>query len=87
MDTILVVFIFVIVISLLLISGVSSKSLRFIGGLIRKLAIGGMMIFLLNAAGGEIGLHVPINGYTVGIVGILGVPGLCSLAAIQYWVI
>ena len=76
-----------ILIVLLLFMGASFKPLRFMGGLCVKLIIGAMLLFFLNAFAGSFGIHIPINLVTAGISGILGVPGVLSLAAIQYWIL
>ncbi|MBD3110043.1 pro-sigmaK processing inhibitor BofA family protein [Bacillus sp. AGMB 02131] len=87
MEPFIIVSVIVAFIVLLLLTGASSKPLKFIGSLFAKVVIGGMMLFLLNAFGSSFGLHVPINAFTAGVAGILGIPGVLSLAAIQYWII
>jgi len=87
MEPLMVVSIIVISIVLLLLMGTPSKPLKFLGSLFAKVVIGGMLLFFLNAFGSSFGLHVPINAVTAGVAGILGVPGLLSLAAIQYWIL
>lgn len=87
MESFVVVLIIIGLIFLLLLMGTSSKPLKFIGSLFTKVVIGGMLLFFLNAFGSSFGLHVPINVFTAGVAGILGIPGLLSLAAIQYWIV
>jgi len=87
MEPLLVVSIIVSLIILLLLMGASSKPFRVVGNVFVKVIIGGMLLFFLNAFGSSFGLHVPINIITAGIAGLLGVPGLLSLAAIQHWVL
>lgn len=87
MESFVVVSIIIGLIVLLLLMGTSSKPLKFIGSLFAKVVIGGMLLFFLNAFGSSFGLHVPINVFTAGVAGILGIPGLLSLAAIQYWIV
>ena len=87
MEPLMVVSIIFILIVLLLLMGTPSKPLKFLGSLFTKVVIGGMLLFFLNAFGSNFGLHVPINAVTAGVAGILGVPGLLSLAAIQYWIL
>lgn len=87
MESFVVVSIIIGLIVLLLMMGTSSKPLKFIGSLFAKVVIGGMLLFFLNAFGSSFGLHVPINVFTAGVAGILGIPGLLSLAAIQYWIV
>lgn len=50
-----------------------------------KLAIGVVFLFIFNLLAGEFGLHIPINFFTVFISGFLGVAGVVSLAAIQFF--
>ncbi|MGM9928053.1 MAG: pro-sigmaK processing inhibitor BofA family protein [Bacillus sp. (in: firmicutes)] len=87
MEPIVVVSIIVGLILILLFLGTSFKPLRFIGGVMVKFVIGAMFLFFLNAFGSNIDLHVPINVATAGVAGFLGIPGLLSLAAIQYWIL
>ena len=87
MEPFVVVSIIIGLILLLLLMGTNSKPLKIIGSIFAKVVIGGMLLFFLNAFGSSFGLHVPINVFTAGVAGILGIPGLLSLAAIQYWII
>ncbi|MGN1400152.1 MAG: pro-sigmaK processing inhibitor BofA family protein [Bacillus sp. (in: firmicutes)] len=86
MESIIVISIIVSLILLLLFVGSSFTPLKWFGNLFVRVIIGAMLLFFLNAVGAGIGLHVPINAATAGIAGILGVPGVISLAAIQYWI-
>ncbi|WP_420850369.1 pro-sigmaK processing inhibitor BofA family protein [Peribacillus alkalitolerans] len=72
---------------LLLVMGAPVKPMRFIGGTFIKLIIGAIFLFFLNAFGNSIGIHVPINPATAAVAGFLGIPGVCALAAIQYWIV
>ena len=87
MEPIVIVTTIVVLILLLLFLGASFKPVRFVGNLLIKFVIGAMLLFFLNAFGGTVGLHVPINLTTAGIAGFLGFPVLMALAAIQYWVL
>ncbi|MDP4162967.1 MAG: pro-sigmaK processing inhibitor BofA family protein [Bacillota bacterium] len=87
MEPIIVISIISGFILLLLFSGGSFKPARFIGQAAIKLIIGALFLFFLNAAGSRYDIHVPINFATSAISGILGVPGLLALVAIQKWVI
>ena len=46
--------------------------------------LGGFFLWLINAAGGFIGLHMGINPMTALTVGVLGVPGVILLFVMQY---
>ena len=72
---------------LLLIAGVPRNPLRQTGKLIIRLVIGAVALFVINAAGGTYGIHIPINIPTTFISGILGVPGMAALVVIQKWII
>lgn len=82
-----VIFIMVGLIILLLFVGAPVKPLRFIANSTVKLGIGILFLFFLNVFGGAIGLHVPINLFTVVVSGFLGVFGVASLAAIHLFII
>ena len=72
---------------LLLIIGAPLKPIRLLGQGITKLIIGAVFLFFLNTVGNQVGIHVPINLVTSAVAGLLGVPGVAALAAIDYWVI
>jgi inhibitor of the pro-sigma K processing machinery len=68
---------------ILLFSSAPFKPIRFVGQAVVKLLIGALFLFFLNAAGNRYGIHVPINFGTSAVSGILGIPGLVALVAIQ----
>lgn len=72
---------------LLLIVGAPLKPIRLIGQGITKFVIGAVFLFFLNILGSQVGIHVPINLITSGVAGLLGIPGVAALTAIDYWVI
>jgi len=82
-----VITIMVALIILLLIVGAPVKPMRFIGHTTIKLGIGILFLFFVNVFGGAIGLHIPINLFTVIISGFLGLFGVASLAAIHLFII
>jgi len=83
----LVISIMVGLIILLLFVGAPVKPMRFIANSTVKLGIGVLFLFFLNVFGGAIGLHVPINLFTVFISGFLGLFGVASLASIHLFII
>ncbi|GLB62035.1 pro-sigmaK processing inhibitor BofA family protein [Cytobacillus sp. NCCP-133] len=87
MDPIVVISILGGLILLLLFIGAPVKPLRLIGQGTIKLIIGALLLFFLNAFGNQFGIQVPINLATSAISGLLGIPGLFALVAIQMWVI
>lgn len=72
---------------LLLIIGNPIKPLRFVGQGLIKIVIGALFLFFLNAIGTKYGIHVPINIATSTVSGILGIPGVVALVAIQHYVL
>ena len=84
-----VVFVAIIagLILLLLVVGAPLKPIRYVGQVVIKLVIGAVFLFFLNTLGNQVGIHVPINFVTSAIAGVLGIPGVAALAAIDYWVI
>lgn len=87
MSSTVVISIMIALIVLLLIIGAPVKPMRFIGQGTVKLGIGILFLFFLNVFGGAIGLHIPINLFTVIVSGFLGIFGLASLTAIHLFLI
>ncbi|OZU89502.1 transcriptional regulator [Virgibacillus indicus] len=87
MSSTLVISIMVALIVILLIVGAPSKPMRFIGHSTVKIGIGILFLFFFNVFGGAIGLHIPINLFTVIVSGFLGLFGLASLAAIHLFIL
>lgn len=53
--------------------------LKWTGRLMMNSLFGGIIIFVINYIGGNLGILLPLNIFTAGITGILGVPGLVML--------
>lgn len=87
MSSTIVITIMVSLIILLLFIGAPIKPTRFIAQSTVKLGIGILFLFFFNVFAGAIGLHIPINLFTVIVSGFLGLSGLVSLAAIQIFLI
>jgi inhibitor of the pro-sigma K processing machinery len=87
MDPVVVISILGGLIFLLLIIGAPAKPLRFIGQGAVKILIGAIFLFFLNAFGTSLGVYVPINIATAAVSGLLGIPGVFALVAIQTWII
>lgn len=87
MNPTFVIGIIVLLIVVLLFVGAPVKPMRFIAHTTVKLGIGILFLFFLNVFGGVIGLHVPINVFTVIISGFLGLFGVASLSAIQLFLL
>ncbi|QXM07147.1 pro-sigmaK processing inhibitor BofA family protein [Crassaminicella indica] len=46
--------------------------------------IGGIMLLLINLAGGFFDIHIAINPITALVAGLLGVPGVVLMIILQY---
>lgn len=71
----------------LLLIGAPIISMRVIGKTTVKLAIGILFLFFFNVFGGFLGLHLPINIFTVTVSSFLGLFGIVSLAAVHIFVL
>lgn len=60
---------------------------RFIGQSTIRITIGILILFFINVFGGSIGLHIPINVFTVLISSVLGLFGVISLACIHLFIL
>ncbi|KMY52152.1 pro-sigmaK processing inhibitor BofA family protein [Peribacillus loiseleuriae] len=87
MEPIVIVGVIAGLIVLLLFVGAPIRPIRLIGQGVVKLIIGAVFLFFLNVLGNQVGIHVPINLATSAVAGILGIPGVATLAAIDYWII
>ncbi|HEY4599865.1 MAG TPA: pro-sigmaK processing inhibitor BofA family protein [Cerasibacillus sp.] len=83
MSPILVISIIIGLIILVLFVGAPLRIMHLIGQSMVKVAIGLLLLFFINLFGGWIGLHVPINLFTVIVSGFLGLFGIVSLTAIH----
>lgn len=80
---------------LLIISGVllitvivrTKPDIRSFGYALLQLVIASVMLFLINGTGLFGDFTIPINLVTVLAIGVLGVPGLALLAAIQLTIV
>ncbi|PLR76777.1 pro-sigmaK processing inhibitor BofA [Bacillus sp. V3-13] len=87
MEPVIVISILGGLILLLLLIGAPIRPIRFAGQIFIKVLIGALFLFFLNAFGNKYGIHVPINLVTSSVSGLLGIPGLCALVAIQTWIL
>ncbi|MFB1051676.1 pro-sigmaK processing inhibitor BofA family protein [Paraliobacillus sp. JSM ZJ581] len=72
-----------VLIVLLLVVGAPLKPIRWLMRGSVKIIIGVLCLFFFNIFGASFGLHVPINIYNAGIIGLLGIPGFISLTALH----
>lgn len=87
MEPAYVIAVIVVLVLLLLFIGAPVKPIRFIGQGVIKILIGAMFLFFLNTLGNHYGIHVPINFITSAVSGLLGIPGIIALVAVQTWII
>lgn len=85
-ETVVIMSIVSLIVIILLI-GIPIRLTRFIGEGIARLVIGALFIFLINVVGGVLGIHLPINLFTVAVTGFLGIPGVVALIFLQQYVI
>lgn len=64
-----------------------SHTIRIVGNGVIRMTIGVLLLFFFNVFGGYIGLHIPINIFTVLVSSILGIFGVTSLAAIHIFIL
>ena len=64
---------------LLLIVGAPLKPIKWVGKGAIRLLIGALMLYFLNVFGNIIEYSLPINFFTAGVTGFLGIPGLITL--------
>ncbi|MBY0099732.1 pro-sigmaK processing inhibitor BofA family protein [Mesobacillus maritimus] len=87
MDPIIIISLFAGLILIMFFIGAPIKPLRFVGQGIIKILIGALFLFFLNEFGASLGIYVPINLVTASVSGILGIPGVLALVAIENWII
>jgi inhibitor of the pro-sigma K processing machinery len=87
LEPILAIAILGFIILMLLFIGSPIKPIRLISQGVVKLIIGALFLFFLNIIGNQFGIHVPINLITSAVSGILGIPGVMALVAIEMWII
>lgn len=72
------------VIAVVVVAKLFSWPLKKILKLLLNIALGIVMILLINTFGGNIGLHIPFNFVTAIVSGILGIPGVIALIILNY---
>ncbi|WP_059174294.1 pro-sigmaK processing inhibitor BofA family protein [Bacillus sp. FJAT-27445] len=83
MEPIFVISILGGLIILLLVAGAPMKPAKLLGQGAIKLVIGALLLFFLNTAGNQFGIHIPINLFTTAVSGFLGIPGMAALVAVE----
>lgn len=87
MNPVIVISLFSFVIFLLLLVGAPINALRYVGQGAIRLIIGALFLFFLNTFGAVFDYYIPINVATVSVSGFLGIPGILTLIAIDYFII
>ncbi|WP_458411441.1 pro-sigmaK processing inhibitor BofA family protein [Schinkia sp. CFF1] len=75
------------IIGLLLILGAPIKPVRMVGGGLIRIMLGALGLFIINSIGTLMGFHIPINLVTASVSGLLGIPGMAALIAIDQFVL
>lgn len=76
-----------VVIGFLLVKGIPVEAVKVSGRVVMKVTVGVLFLFFFNLFGASFGLHIPINIFTASIVGLLGVPGMACLTAINVFLL
>ena len=82
METIAIILIAVIAVILIL--KLLTAPIRFAGKMLINALVGYVVLFLLNFAGGLVGLSLGINWFNALVVGIFGAPGVVLLLLLKY---
>ena len=76
-----------VAIGFLLLKGIPTQFMRSSGRIVMKVTVGVLFLFFFNLFGASFGLHIPINVITASIVGLLGIPGMACLTAINVFLL
>ncbi|TWI52857.1 pro-sigmaK processing inhibitor BofA family protein [Halalkalibacter nanhaiisediminis] len=87
MDPLILISILGGLVLILLVVGAPMKPVRFIGNIAVKFIVGALMLFFVNAFGTLIDFHIPINGVTAAVSGILGIPGVVLLVLVKQFIV
>ncbi|MFZ4453987.1 pro-sigmaK processing inhibitor BofA family protein [Salibacterium aidingense] len=87
MDPILYISLAGIGVCLFFLLGGGKKPIKWAGGILVKLVIGALALFFLNAFGSAVDYHLPINAVTVSVSGLLGIPGILMLVAVDIFIL
>lgn len=71
------------IIALLVLLQVLAKPLELMLKMVASSLVGGIGLWVLNALGGLVGFHLALNPVSAAIAGLLGVPGVASLALMR----
>ncbi|WP_159881863.1 pro-sigmaK processing inhibitor BofA family protein [Paenibacillus puerhi] len=65
----------------------NKAALQWLGMLMLQVVFSAVMLYVINLLSPYTRLELPLNAVTVGIVSLLGVPGLATLTALKLWVV
>lgn len=86
MQTIIIISTIAIILIIFFIRAPSTLT-RFIGQSAIRVTVGVLFLFFINVFGNSIGLHIPINVFTVLISSVLGLFGVATLACIHLFLL
>lgn len=69
---------------ILLVCRLFLRPAKWLGRLLANGVFGGIMIFIVNMCGGFAGIEIAVNPVTALTAGVLGVPGVLLIAALQW---
>lgn len=69
---------------LLIFGRLFANNMKYIGKLISKTLIGGIVIAAINFLGSYLDFNIPLNLISALIAGILGLPGILMLVILKY---
>lgn len=84
---ILATIIFGLLLTVILINRYKWTVFQWLGKGFVKVVIGVFLLFVANVLGGYMGYYVPFNLVTVGVAGLLGIPGVLSLVGIKMFIV
>lgn len=76
-----------VIFAIIIISRIARSPLQVVFRLIRGLTISAIGLWFLNLIGQQIHLHVPYNPITIGVTGLLGIPGLIAILVLHTWIV
>jgi len=62
---------------------VRNSLIQWVGKGMFQIVLGGLLLFVFNLLGATFNLHIPLNLVTIGVAGLLGIPGIISLFVIK----
>ncbi|WP_025028982.1 pro-sigmaK processing inhibitor BofA family protein [Caldalkalibacillus mannanilyticus] len=85
--TIIAIFVVAMATAIGVLYQVRGAFIQWIGKGMFHFILGAFMLFIFNMLGSAFEMHIPLNIITIGIAGLLGIPGVISLVIIKLMVI